>query len=184
MRSSYLVSVLVLLLAFTTPLLAQHLKKTPEIWLSAGWGGGDGNISEDDYSIFSIGARIHLAEKEQLLILRGELGQDPFLKKGIDYKLQEVKAMWGFSKSFPESNIYGALGLSYAHHRIRDKSIPDQGPLPEPSFRDKTIWGLPLELGTHIKLSNSFSLGGAGFINLNPSDIYVGYLVQLHLRIF
>lgn len=182
MKTSNLLSLILLLLVFLTPLSAQQSEDKAQLWVSAGWGGGDGDLSNDDYSMFSTGLRIQLPNR--LFIIRGELGRDPLFKKNMDYKLQEVKAMWGVSKSFPESGIYGATGLSYSIHKIRDKSIPDQGPLPEPSFRKKMIWGMPLELGTHIKLTDGLVLSGSGFINLNPIDIYVGYLVQVQIQLF
>lgn len=182
MKSSYLFSLLLFLLSFSFALNGQIEENKAQLWLSGGWGGGDGDISADDFSMFSAGLRIQL--DHELFIIRGELGRDPLFKKELDYKLQEVKGMWGYSKSFSESSLYFATGLSYSLHKIRDKSIPDQGPLPEPSFRNKTIWGMPIELGTHVKITDGLVLGGSGFINLNPSDIYVGYLVQVQIQLF
>ena len=182
MRSSFLLSVGFLLLFSAFHLEAREAKSSPELWITGGWGGGDGDLSPEDYSMLSMGVRIQFPNR--LFIIRGEYGRAPLFKKGADYKFKEVKAMWGYSKSFPESGIYVATGISYSHHQIQDMIIPDQGPLPEPAFSKQNVWGMPIELGTHIKITDGFTLGGSGFINLNATDVYVGYLIQAHFRLF
>ena len=122
-------------------LKAQHETYQPALWISMGWGAGDGPHVIEDYNLLSLGAQ--LQTKHKILILRLENGWDYAAATRQSYTVEAYKILCGYYKDFQDSQLYLATGISYSSHnfsgRYIDKALvahPAETIAPRPSNWD------------------------------------------------
>lgn len=160
----------------TTPVQKANL------YVTGGWGAGDGQQVQEDYNLWSVGLRYGAGRK--IMILRFEEGKDA-ISKQQEYKLREVKVLCGYNKRLRNNNdLYLAAGISRSRHYYSGSYLSKTGQGRETVELLEQYWGIPVESGFMVKLSPRIVLGGIAFVNLNRIVVYAGYQVQVAYKLF
>ena len=182
MRSPFYTILTCLLLFSFSSLLAQADEHKPSLWVSGGWGAGDGARVFDDYMLLSIGAQ--LRNHHKILIVRMENGWDEAPISERNYQVKEYKILCGYIKSFKDNSLYLATGISYSDHLFTGRYISQKQADNQIHSMTSQIWGLPVEIGFQIDLAKRLGIGATAFANINEVDPFIGYLIQLQVKIF
>ena len=170
------------LLLLSSAVYTQNVDQKPSLWLSAGWGGGDNLAAPDSYTILSLRTKFQFSK--QLIILSGEHSRVSFFEQKPNYKLTLFKGLWAYTTSFENQMLYAAIGISYARHQKKVMQRDSGTPNLIIDYEGTSILGIPLEAGFNITIAKKIAVGSMAFININPGNWFIGYLVELQYKLF
>ena len=183
MNITRLAPLFLLFLLAVQPAFSQLTTKSKtQVWLTGGWGGGEVEFADDSHNLLGIGLLVQ--RPGAVAILRAERGWGTHEGLGREYRVNEWKGLYGYSKAYGNHRLYVAGGLSYAMHTNRlltSKSRENGNNL---DAQEWNFWGVPLEAGLQISLAQPLAISASMGVNINEHNAYVSYLIGLQYRLF
>jgi hypothetical protein len=153
------------------------------LWLSAGWGAEDGDISSEVYPMVSLGMQLEFPQ--QVFIVRGVYGEHKLFASDYDYRMMKVSGLWGYAISDEFSSIHFASGVNFSKHREKISQVIKPNDLNINSvYHNSYYWGVPLEIGVKVYVAPKTCIGGTVMFNWDADYFSAGYLVQVHQQFF